>query len=261
MKFDAHRAWRQLLGRAAGERMAGPRLIAAFADAYPRAIFIEIGANDGDQHDFLRPFISTRAWQGVVVEPVPYVFDRLESTYGHHPGVALENVAIAAVDGTQTFYHLRQADDWAGEGLPRWYDGIGSFSRAEVLSHVDHIPDIESRVVASEVPCLTFASLCERHRLSRLDLILIDTEGYDWEIVRQIDFEVFKPRLLVYEHYHLGPAQRAQCREHLSRAGYEVMEEHFDSFCLDTESDDALTRVWRGLSPAVPGVAAYEESA
>jgi FkbM family methyltransferase len=240
--------------------MAGPRLLKAFADTHAHAAFVEIGANDGDQHDFLKPYMVDRAWRGVIVEPVPYVFQRLASTYGDQPGLTLENVAIATADGSRPFYHLAEAKDWAQQGLPQWYDGIGSFSRAEVASHERHIPDIESRIVVAEVPCLTFESLCARNGLERLDLVLIDTEGFDWEIVRQIDLERLRPRLLVYEHYHLGPGEREACRAHLRRAGYEVMEEHFDTFCLDASPDDGLTRLWRELEPAVPGVAAYEEA-
>ena len=38
------------------------------------------------------------------------------------------------------------------------------------------------------------------------------------------------------------------------------MEEGFDSFCLDVSEQDALTETWRTLTPAVAGVAAYEEA-
>jgi hypothetical protein len=67
------------------------------------------------------------------------------------------------------------------------------------------------------------------------------------------------PRVLVYEHYHLGPEDRRDCREYLRRVGYETMEEHFDTFCLDASREDRLTRVWRRLEPAIPGVTSYEE--
>jgi len=240
--------------------MAGPRLLEAFAAAYPRATFVEIGANDGEQHDFLRPLVRKGGWRGVVVEPVPYVFERLQRTYRDRPGVVLANVAVAAADGPMTFHHLKEASDWERQGLPRWYDGIGSFSREEVLMHRPHIPDIDDRIVSVEVPCVTFESLCARHGIDRLDLILIDTEGYDWEIIRRIDLATWKPRLLVYEHYHLDQADREACRAHLSEAGYQLLEEHFDTFCLDAHPDDALTGLWQGLEPAVPGVAAYEEA-
>jgi FkbM family methyltransferase len=261
VRLDPRRARQALRRRALERRMAGPRLLRAFADTYEEAAFVEIGANDGEQHDFLRPLILTRRWRGVIVEPVPYVFERLERNYRDQPSVTLENVAVGATDGRQPFYHLAEVEHPESEGLPRWYDGIGSFSRDAVLSHARHIPDIESRLVVTEVPCSTLQTLCERNGLERLDLLLIDAEGHEWEIVRSSDLQARKPRLLVYEHYHLTPDERSACREHLRGLGYEAMEEHFDTFCLDTRRDDALTRLWRRLEPAVPGVAAYEEVA
>ena len=38
-------------------RLAAPKLLRAFADHNPDAFFVEIGANDGEQHDHLRRFI------------------------------------------------------------------------------------------------------------------------------------------------------------------------------------------------------------
>jgi FkbM family methyltransferase len=239
--------------------MAGPRLIRAFADAYPEAVFVEIGANDGETWDFLRPYVLDRAWRGVLVEPVPYVFDRLKANYPARDGLVFENVAIGCEDGRRAFFHPREEPDLEGKGLPDWYDGIGSFSREEVLSHAGHIPDIESRLVATEVPVLTLDTLCRRHGIDRLDLLLIDAEGHDWEIIRHLDLASVRPRLLVYEHYHLSRGDRAACREHLHRAGYETMEEHFDTFCLDPRGEDALAHLWRRLEPAVPGIASYED--
>ena len=137
---------------------------------------------------------------------------------------------------------------------------MGSFSREAVAQHRE-IPDVEQRIVCREVPVLTFDSLCKRSHATRVDLLLIDTEGHDWEILRSIDFARWRPRLVIYEHYHLSPVARAAAREHLGLVGYETMEEGFDTFCLDTSADDALTELWRELKPAVGGVAAYEEAA
>jgi hypothetical protein len=129
-----------------------------------------------------------------------------------------------------------------------------------VLSHAPHVPRIESRLTAAEVECVTLETLLRRSGLDRVDLLVIDTEGYDWEIIRSIDFEAWRPRLLVYEQYHLSPEDRNECRAHLRTVGYETMEEHFDTFCLDSGPDDSLTRLWRRITPAVQGVAAYEEA-
>lgn len=253
------RLWDEYRYRRLLRRMAGPRLVEAFADAYPEAHFVEIGSNDGAKYDHLRPFILSGSWAGIMVEPVPYVFERLRDNYGGLDRVILENAAIADRDGRLPFYHLAQVADHEREGLPDWYDTIGSFLRETVLSHAAKLPDIQERIVCTEVPCLTFDSLLARHGFERVDLLLIDTEGFDWEIVRNVDFDAHRPRLVVYEHFHLAAGDRSDCRAHLEQNGYETMEEGFDTFCLDTRDDDRLTRAWRRLRPAVAGVSAEDE--
>jgi FkbM family methyltransferase len=257
--LSPRRAWRSLRFRLLARRLAATKLIRAFAETHPEAFFVEIGSNDGVQHDFLRPFIRERQWRGIMVEPVPYVFARLHDNYGTLERVELENAAIADRDGNLPFFHLREAGPSERASLPGWYDGIGSFDRDVVAGHANHIPDIEDRIVRSEVPALTFESLCRRHGVSQLDLVLVDTEGYDFEIVRSIDLEARHPRLLVYEHFHLSADDRERCARHVRDQGYETMEEGFDTWCLDTGPDDRLTAEWRGLRPAVPGVSALDE--
>jgi FkbM family methyltransferase len=241
------------------ERLASKRLLRAFAVAFPSATFVEIGANDGEQLDHLRTLIYERGWRGVMVEPVPYVFKRLRQNYAETEHVAFENAAIADRDGSLSFFHLAQVDDPEREGLPPWYDAIGSFSRKHVIAHKIAIPDIEKRVVETTVPCITFDSLCVKHGLDGVDLLVIDTEGYDYEILRHIDFSRHRPVVIGYEHRHLGPTDRANCRQLLHHAGYETKEEGHETWCLRPDASGRLTRKWRRLRPAVPPVAAYEE--
>jgi FkbM family methyltransferase len=239
-------------------RLAGPKLLQAFAEVYPDAFFVEIGSNDGEQHDHLRPFIRSLRWSGIMVEPVPYVFERLKANYGDLDRVALENVAIADRDGQLPFYHLAEAPAAERDRMPGWYDGIGSFSRDVVLDHARHIPDIDQRIVQRDVRALTLASLCGAHGVERIDLLLIDTEGYDYELIRSIDLAEQHPRLIIYEHFHLAPTDRAECRRLLEGHGYETMEEGFDTWCLDPAPDDQLTRAWRRTEPAVAGVSVHD---
>lgn len=244
-------AWGRFRYRRLLRRMAGPKLLRAFAEAYPDAFFVEIGANDGSQHDHLRPFITSGRWRGIMVEPVPFVFARLQSNYAGNARVVCENAAITDRDGRLPFHHLAEASP--DEDLPGLYDAIGSFSREAVLAHAHLIPDVEARLVTTEVPTLTFDSLCRRHAVERVDLVVIDTEGHDWEVIRTIDLERHRPRLLVHEHYHLSRADREASRTHLERRGYETMEEGMDTFSLDVTVEDGLTRRWRALEPALPG--------
>lgn len=240
-------------------RLAGPKLVRAFGHAFPEAVFIEIGANDGEQEDHLHSMITSSRWQGVMVEPVPYVFERLRANYAGVAGVEFANVAITDRDGSLPFYYLAPSEDYASEGLPQWYDGIGSFSREAVLDHARLIRDIEQRMVETTVPCLTFESLCAEHELDRIDLLLIDTEGHDFEILKHIDFTQWHPTVVIYEHFHLSPGDRQECRSMLESAGYLTLTEGFDTWCLHRDAGDDLLHVWRSLRAAIPPLAEEDE--
>ena len=232
-------------------RLAGTKLLHAFAARYPDAFVIEIGANDGINDDPIRPFVEAGRWAGIMVEPSPEVFERLRRNYaGVSERIAFENVAIADHDGTATFFHV----DWVDGEQSHRIDVLGSLSLdAAQTSGALLLPDEQHRrIVRDEVACLTFDSLCRKHGVERLNLLLIDAEGYDFEIVKQLDLERHRPRLLVYEHLFLSPADRAACRALVERAGYETLAEQADTWCLDTGPADELTETWRGLRPAAP---------
>lgn len=251
----------ELRRRRMRRRMLGPRVLSAFAESHPTASFVEIGANDGRKHDHLRDYVTALPWRGVMVEPVPYVFDRLVANYGDAERVALVNAAVAERDGLLPFFHLRNPDGEDPGVLPDWYDGVGSFLREVVLSHAGELPDVEARIVERDVETLRFDTLLERHGLERVDLLLIDTEGYDARILRSIDLTRHRPRLIVYEHYHLDPDDRRATRELLESHGYETAEELFDTFCLRPGDGDVLDRTWQRRRPALPGISRYERAA
>jgi FkbM family methyltransferase len=238
---------------------AGLKLIAAFAEAHPRAAFVEIGANDGEHEDLLQRAIRSGDWRGILVEPVPWIFERLRANHGEREGLIFENAAIGDRDGSMPFFHMPPASDHEEEGLPGWYHGIGSFSRESILRHAEQIPDLESRLVSTEVPTLTFDSLLAKHGVDSIDLLLVDTEGFDWEILRRVDFDRWRPRLVIYEHYHLTAATQAEAVARFHGHGYETLEEHFDTFCLRTDVDDDLTRTFRRLKPRLPALLAESD--
>ena len=174
------------------------------------------------------------AWRGLLIEPVPYVYEQLRRNRGGDARFTLENVAIADTDGTRPFYHLAKADD-AGD-LPRWYDALGSFRREVLARHVDYIPDIESRIRELSVPCLSFESLCRKHGVPRIDVLHMDVEGYDWQLIQSIDLARWRPTVLIFEHHHLDPAAYADCRAHLGKLGYRLMPERLDTLAVHIAS-------------------------
>lgn len=228
------RALHRLLSRgSAPEGLAD--VLEAFADSIPDVYFIQIGSNDADRSDPLRPYVISRGWRGVLVEPVPYVFERLRSRYGSTPGIELVNAAIADRDGRLPFYFVAQSED---PDLPSWYDQIGSLSLQSVLHpyHVANIPDLAQRVLCAEVPCLTLQSLLHEHPLPTVDLVHVDAEGHDDDIVAQIDLVSLRPTLLLYEHQHLNDDRRAALTARLGENGYVVLDLGPDALAVRSDA-------------------------
>ncbi|MES2489436.1 MAG: FkbM family methyltransferase [Pseudomonadota bacterium] len=228
-------------------RFRSPRVVPEFARLYPNAFFIQIGSNDGDQLDPLKDAIRTKNWKGILIEPVPYVFEKLKKRLGSNPRLTLENIAISKQAGVMPFYHLRNAEEQALDKPPRWYDALGSFSLDVVLKHENLIPDIKERVIVSNVNVTTFDDICRKNNVEKIDLIHIDTEGHDFEILKTIDFPRYRPKLVIYEHHHLNPVDRAAAQEYLRKSGYEVFEEILDTWCLDMSQPNSRERHLRSL--------------
>ncbi len=233
-------------------RSAGRKLLNAFADMHPSPFFLEVGASDGVTDDHLRPYVLEHRWRGIMIEPVPYVFERLRRNYAGIDRVALENVAIADHDGVAEFHYFAENPQSAHGKATDISHALGSFSRDHVESF-SHILDHDAEIVSTEVACCTLPSLLGRHDVERLDVVAIDTEGYDFEIIRQLDFAAYRPRVLVYEDVHLH-SDHVACRELLEGLGYELLEEMFDTWCFDATIDDPLTSRWRRIQAAGPAV-------
>jgi FkbM family methyltransferase len=192
--------------------------LSSFARAERDVFFLQIGAHDGKTNDKLHDFVRKYRWKGVLVEPVPYLFERLVRNYNGLPGLVFENKALADSDGPRTFYWLRQTVD----ALPNWYDQLGSFDQQIILGHKDRIPNIEDYIVSAAVDCMSFDTLIVAHKISHIDLILIDAEGYDFQILQQIDFSRFAPELVIYEHIHLSDDDKQRARALLTERGYVI---------------------------------------
>lgn len=136
--------------------------------------FIQVGSNDGEHDDPLRTFVLGGTWGGVLIEPVPFVFERLRRNYGHRDLVPV-NAAISGHDGFTDFYCLAETSD----PLPTWYDQLGSFTLETLFDKWTEklIPDLRERIIIITVPCLTFESLCDKHQVGAADLVHLDTEG------------------------------------------------------------------------------------
>lgn len=170
--------------------------------------FIQIGANDGLTNDKLRDSILKYQWEGILVEPVPYVFRRLLQNYKGVHGLIFENCAISETSGKMMFYSIDEYDEQGRSVFEDFddykIDQLGSFDRKTLLKHSYMHRDFEKLINEIEVPCLTFHDLVEKYKVEKLELLLVDAEGYDHKIIHSINFDKISPRVIIFEHHHLN---------------------------------------------------------
>ena len=191
------------------------------------ALIVQIGAYDGRSNDFLSYLLlRNRKWRAILVEPVPFLFERLKSNYLSAPWVSCDNVAIGTEHKWMTFYYVAPE---AEKDFPYWCTQLGSFSKEHILKHID---SIEPYVRTTEVRCEPLMDFLSRHSALKLDALMIDTEGFDYDIVRQIDFDRSRPGIIVYEHTHLSEQQRADLIGKLQDSGYDVTQYDEDTLAV-----------------------------
>ncbi len=187
------------------------------ADSKKDIFFVNVGCNDGLAGNPLREFIVVRGWRGIMIEPVGYVFDRLVKVYKNRPQIRCENVAIGEQNGSKTFYFLRQ-----NNVLPPGYDQVGSFDKNKILKEDNIFPGLAQYIQEREVQCETLSHMLARHQVSHVDVYLIDAEGFDYQILKQLDLQKDRPLMIIFEVAHLSPEDKAAALKLLDRAGYSL---------------------------------------
>jgi FkbM family methyltransferase len=201
------------------QRFIAAQIEQALADCKGQVFFLQVGSNDGVHDDPLHDLIRRHeGWRGIFVEPVASVFARLRRNYDDDPRFVFLNVAVGRTRGTQKFHYVSETAQGAVSDLPDWHSRIGSFSRAHITTLLG--PTIEPFIVEADVETVPLADILGEHTVESIDLLHIDAEGFDDQVLAQLDFARYRPRVILIEHAHLSPLRDHRTRELFRAQGY-----------------------------------------
>jgi FkbM family methyltransferase len=152
-------------------------------------VFVQIGTNDGNDHFKMLVSIFHPS-KVVLVEPNRQLFLSIATNYNMLgiPNVFIENVAITNIPQGLVQLVIPDINQHNGN---RYHSG-----HFTLLPMADWGVTFSNTITASS---MTFTELCDKHDLQDIHYLQIDTEGYDYEIIKSIDFDKINIDVLRYE--------------------------------------------------------------
>lgn len=179
---------------------------------------IEIGTNCFD----------TQAGQtkGIYIEPVKYYFDKLPDA----EGTIKENCAISNRRGKIEVYYLTE-EQIERLGLPKWSRGCCSVNEPHPTLLSLGVSPEEFKV--DKVKVTRIKTLINKHNVTNIDVLKIDTEGWDCIILNDfLDTVDIFPKMIQFENNVLtddGEVEKLIGR--LEKKGYSCVKHRFDVVC------------------------------
>ncbi len=194
---------------------------------------LQIGGNDGRLADPLGPFLRADrpGVEAVILEPIPDYFAMLKRTYRRHPSVRPVQLAVHADQRSAPVYRLDPAHR---ARYPDWAQGLASFDRTHLEGHgVD-----TDAILVEQVPCRTVAEVLAEFDFEDVNVVVIDTEGYDPVILGMLDISTPTLEIVRFEHNF---SRGVMSREDLDAWGDRFHAAGFE-FLVDAQDATAVRR-------------------
>lgn len=163
-------------------------------------IAVQIGSNKG-YDDFTEIVSTSQVDKIILVEPFHEHNLSLNNCYKDYENVIIENIIVTDDPSKTTdviFYHNEDSKHSNMFELA----SLNRLHSLKVRSQYD-----ESGIIGRSVNCMTLNKLLEKHNITDLDLLFVDTEGFDDKIIYSIDFDQFKINEIYYKNLHIDSEQ------------------------------------------------------
>jgi len=101
------------------------------------------------------------------------------------------------------FFHVLESS--VDKLKKHWASGIGSFSKEHILKHrTKRFQIAEEDIKCIKIKAITFNKLIEKYKIEYINKLLIDAEGFDYNIIKSIDFKKIFIKKIIFEKKHLS---------------------------------------------------------
>lgn len=189
--------------------------------------FVQIGSNDGISHDPIYEYIEKYNWSGLMIEPQKEPYQKLYEIYKNNSKIKTLNCAVYESNQEVKLYrHMGK-----GQSIDNFTGGSTLLLRKDSEFNENVYEIVEGR---------TFESIMKENNIEKIDLLVIDTEGYDTEIIKTIDFNKFDITAIFFERWEYKKdfyisknfSELEEALEILHNNNYSTTEIDYDIFAI-----------------------------
>ena len=182
--------------------------------------FIQIGAHDGDMHDPIKYFILKNIWHGILVEPQQEMIEKIKYNYRNIENLTYVNAAVYKEKKNIILYKVKNAQDYSHTG----WASVNSNRFENTIYKENYIEEIVNGIPLMDI--------LKDNKCQKIDLLQIDTEGYDSNIIQMLDFNIFQPMIIHYEHVNLLGYQNNLTIKLLESKNYYIIKGKNDNIAI-----------------------------
>jgi FkbM family methyltransferase len=174
-------------------------------------IYVDVGA-----HHPLR-FSNThllyrRGWHGVNIDAAP---GSMAAFHKLRPRDINLEVGVTANDEVRDFYIFN-------EPALNTFDGVRAKSLEKPPYRIEEVRPVR---------CAPLSTILEEHRIGAIDLLTIDAEGFDFDVLKTVDWDRNHPKVVLTEQFSRDLAQlmTSDVHHYLADRGYTLVAKTFNS--------------------------------
>jgi hypothetical protein len=159
---------------------------------------------------------------------IGYNIERLRRNFPDTGKFIIEECAIAG-DMSSIDMTTFQPEALADGKLPIEFMGASSAVQSNIMGGQSSwgVPDpnfkkFKPYLTTISVRAMSLQAVLDKHGFTRIDVMVVDTEGADWTVLRQLDLERYRPRLIKIEIGCLTPEEIGSAIIAMKRRNYDV---------------------------------------
>lgn len=177
---------------------------------------VQVGANDGQIADPLYPYLSEKGWRGLLLEPNPVYFRRLEALHKDRPAVQTLKIGASEQASQMELHYLDEAHEHLYRANAQ---GCASFNRGQLVEALakEH-GDADAHIRTETVPVRPLDNILEGAGVTKTHVLVIDTEGHEIPVLAGLTLDRLKPWVAIVEVN--DRVNKAPVKRYFREAGY-----------------------------------------